>query len=100
LLNCQNSDLIGQTVSDQAKNGLHKSAVGGSSPETLSQGIKRTAGSHPRESVSGELPRAVVHIGKIKCSLVETADKAWIGHDRSDSANPTAPVKLSLSYYS
>jgi len=44
--------LIGSTVTDHTKNGLRKSTVGGSSPETLSQGIKRTAGSHPRESVS------------------------------------------------
>jgi len=50
------SALIGQTVSDQMKNGLRKSIVGGSSPETLSAGIKRTAGSHPKERVSGELP--------------------------------------------
>jgi hypothetical protein len=61
---------------DHAKNGLSKSTVGGSSPETLSAGIKRTAGSHPKEDISGELPRALVHILKIKCSLAETVCQA------------------------
>ncbi len=47
-----------------------------------SQGIKRTAGSHPSEAYA--------------------ADKAWAGHDRLDSANScvtrrTAPLKFSLS---
>ncbi len=62
---CKNSDFIEQTVSDHTKNALCKSTVGGSSPETLSAGIKRTAGSHPKESVAGELPRALVHTWKI-----------------------------------
>jgi len=43
-----------------------QSTVGGRSPETLSWGIKRTAGSHPQERVSGDLPRALVHTGKAK----------------------------------
>ncbi len=77
LPSCENSDLIGQTVSDHAKNRLRKSTVGGSSPETLSAGIKRTAGSHPKERVSGELPRARVHILKIECSLAETVCQAF-----------------------
>jgi len=56
---CEKSDLIGQTVSDHAMNRLRKATVRGSSPETLSAGIKRTAGSHPNERVSGELPRTL-----------------------------------------
>jgi hypothetical protein len=59
---CENSDLIGQTLSDHAKNGLCKSTVGGRPPETLSWGIKRTAGSHPQERVSGGLPRVLADI--------------------------------------
>ncbi len=66
-VSCKNSGLIGQTVSDQAKNGPRKSTVGGSSPETLSAGIKRTAGSHPKERVSGELPRALAHSRNSQC---------------------------------
>jgi len=63
-------------VSDHTKNALRKSTVGGSSPDTLSVGIKRTAGSHPKERVSGELPRALVHISKIECSLAATVCQA------------------------
>ncbi len=113
----ENSDLIGQTVSDHEKNRLRKATVGGSSPETLSAGIKRTAGSHPKERVSGELPRALAHSrnsqylpGEILCqhSALSVAypllgwlpaarfipckgyatDKAWAGHERLESANP------------
>jgi len=40
-------------MSDELKNGLHESTVAGWPPETLSVGIKRTAGSHPKERVSG-----------------------------------------------
>jgi hypothetical protein len=64
-------------LSDHTKNALRKSTVGGSSPETLSEGIKRTAGSHPKERVSGELPRALVHIWKIKCSPAEAVCQAF-----------------------
>ena len=46
-------------MSDHAKDGLHKSTVGGRPPETLSAGIKRTAGSHPKERLFGGLPRAL-----------------------------------------
>ena len=34
---------------------------GGRPPETLSAGIKRTAGSHPKARVSGGLPRSLAH---------------------------------------
>jgi hypothetical protein len=70
-------DFIGQTVSDHTKSALRQSTVGGSSPETLSEGIKRTAGSHPKERVSGELPRALVYFWKIKCSSAETVCQAF-----------------------
>ncbi len=112
----ENSDFIGQTVSDHAKNGLRKSTVGGSSPDTLSEGIKRTAGSHPKERVSGELPRALAHSRNSQCPPGEilcqhsalsaaypllgwlpavrfipckgyAADKAWTGHERLESVN-------------
>jgi hypothetical protein len=46
-------------VSDQAKKGVRNSTVGGRPPKTLSAGIKRTAGSHPKERVLGGLPRAL-----------------------------------------
>jgi len=63
----ENSDLIGQSITDQT-NDRHRSAtIEGSSPETLCEGIKQTAGSHLWESVSGELPRALAHFWKIKC---------------------------------
>ena len=100
---CENSDLIGQTVSDHTKNALRKSTVGGSSPETLFR-IKGTvtvihstnrvllctplnyghcplnsgtAGSHPKERVSGELPRALVYFWKIKCSPADAVCRAF-----------------------
>jgi len=60
-LNCENSDFIGQTVSDELKNELHESTVAGWLPETLSAGIKRTAGSHPKERVSGGQPADPAH---------------------------------------
>ena len=89
----ENSDLIGQTVADKAKNGLRNSTVGGRPPETLSWGIKRTAGSHPKERVSGGLPRAMVHTGNsqkfldrklsAKCSALSAAYLRWDGSLRS-----------------
>ena len=53
---CENSDFIGQSVSDQAKHGRREFTVRGRPPDTLSAGIKRTAGSHPKERVSGGVP--------------------------------------------
>jgi len=50
---------------------LRNSTVGGRSPETLSAGIKRTAGSHPKERVSGGLPRTLAHIYKVRFELFE-----------------------------
>ncbi len=129
-------------MSDHAKNRLRKSTVGGSSPETLSR-IKGTvtvihstnrvllctplnyghcplnsgtAGSHPKERVSGELPRALAHSRNSQCPPTKilcqhsalsaaypllgwlpavrfipckgyAADKAWAGHERLESAN-------------
>jgi hypothetical protein len=107
---CKNSDLIGQTGSDQAKNGLRKSTVGGRPPEPLSWGIKRTAGSHPKERGSGGLPRALAHIWNSRCPPTEilcqafglvcgissagmapcrgyAAVKTWAGHDCLESVN-------------
>jgi len=68
---CEDSDLIGQTVSNQAKNGLRKSTVGGRPPEALSWGIKRTAGSHPQERASGGLPRILAPIRNSRCPPTE-----------------------------
>ncbi len=75
--NCENSDLIGQTLSDNPENRLRKATVGGSSPETLSAGIKRTAGSHPKERVSGELPRALAHSRNSQCPPSEILCQAF-----------------------
>jgi len=114
---CKNSDFMGRTVSNKSKNGLHESTASGWTPETLSAGIKRTAGSHPKERVSGGQP-AIRHILEqsnvhqptpiatysalsaayaapgwlpavrfIPCAAY-AADKAWPGRDCSESANP------------
>ena len=64
-------------MSGQMHNGFRQYSDEGSSPETLSEGIKRTAGSHPEERVSGELPRALVHIRRIKYSPAETVCQAF-----------------------
>ena len=57
----QPADLNGQAVSDHAKGRLGNATVGGRPPETFCAGIKRTAGSHPKERVSGGLPRNLAH---------------------------------------
>ena len=114
--NCETSDLLGQTVSDHAKNGVRNSTVGGRSPKTLYAGIKRTAGSHPKERVLGNLPRALAPIRNSRCPPTESsarpsalsaayassgwlpavrfipceayaADKAWTAHGRLESPN-------------
>jgi len=116
-------------VSDNTKSIRRKSTVGGSSPETLSQGIKRTAGSHPRESVSGELPRKLAHAWKTHCAPARpcarhsalsaayasqgikrtagshpgeayAADKTWTTHDRWASAEPGVPCPFGTIFQS
>ena len=69
------------------------STVGGRSPETLSAGIKRTAGSHPKARVSGDLPAALAHTCNsqdfldpklsAKCSALSAAYLRWAGSLRS-----------------
>jgi hypothetical protein len=60
-LSFEHPDLIRPTGSDQGNHGFYISTVGGRAPETLSAGIKRTEGSHPKERVSGALPRTPAH---------------------------------------
>jgi hypothetical protein len=64
-------------VSDRAKNGLCKRTVGGRSAEPRSLGIKRTAGSHPKERGSGGLPRTMAHIRNSLCPPTEILCRAF-----------------------